>query len=152
MLNWFRRWIFNRQRAIFRFWNGRKWCYVDPMVAYQKLKNHPEFNLERDTVFHDAGHEDATALCLAATRSAFGVVEFDGQTMRGLTETETISLLGTFGAWMDFVKKNTSLPPISLATSEIEPPSCTASSTEPTNSLADSPSTRVESSYAVPAL
>lgn len=134
MFNWFRRWLFNRRRAIFQFWNGRAWCQVDPLVVFRKLREHPEFDLDRDTMFHEAGHEDSTQLCIAATRVAFGVTAFDGSA--GLTEAETMDLLQSFGAWMQSVKKNTSPQPISLATSATVPPSCTASSTAATNNSA----------------
>lgn len=150
MFNWFRRWRHNRRRAIFQFWDGRTLRRVDPQVVWRALKNHPEFNIDRDLEFHDAGHDDATQLCIAATRAAFGVLEFDGRS--GLTEDETIELLGNFGAWTAAVKKNISPPPISSPTSTPWPPKPADSWTAATSNSADSSSIPTACDSVAPAL
>jgi hypothetical protein len=133
MFAWIYRWYRNRGRAIFRFWDGRRMRAVDPQVAWLALKEHPEFNIEQDPEFHDAGHRDATERVLAATRVAFGVDVFDGETMTGLTEDETLELYWQFGQWVQFVKKNISEPLTSSPTMTDESPNSAESWTAHTN-------------------
>lgn len=120
MWNWLHRCLRNRHRAIFQFWDGRRLRAVDPLVAFRTLQEHPDFEMERDLTGHDAGQADSTQACLQATRAAFGVTVFDGT--RGLTEAETLDLLGTFGNWMQTVKKNISGPPTSPPDTPAAPP------------------------------
>lgn len=141
MLNWIRRWFINRSRAIFRYWNGRRYLAIDPLVALRALKDHPEFDLERDTKLSDAGDESSTQLCLAAARAAFHVVPFDGKRYVGLTETETLSLLGAFGEWTQAVKKNISPQPISCPPIPAMPETSNGPEPETTSNTADSCST-----------
>lgn len=120
MFNWIRRWYRNRNRAIFRYWDGQRWRAADPIEIYRGIKQHPEFNIDRHPQLHDAGDDDATRICLQATRDVFGVKPFaEG----GLTETETIEVLGTYFDWIQRVKKNGSGPPI-LPEPTVSPPHC----------------------------
>ncbi len=154
MFTWFHRWRLNRHRAIFRFWDGRTYRRVDPLVAFRALREHPTFEIERDLTGHDAGQEDSTQACLAATRVAFGVVPFDGSgnLPLGLTEAETIDLLATFGNWTQAVKKNISPSLTSSPITTAEPPSCMESATAAMSNSADSHSMPDAPSCAAPDL
>lgn len=154
MFNWLQRWRLNRHRAIFQLWDGRRYRYVDPDVVFRCLKNHETFDLDTDTSLHDAGVEESTERCLLATREAFGVKEFDGSTGKpeGLTEQETLNLLGRFGDWMSAVKKNISAQRISSGLSEKQPPCEPEPSTEAGSSIADSPTISAESNCVAPTL
>ena len=126
MLNWFRRWKNNRNRAIFSFWDGAKQRVIDPLTAWRALRAHPDFDPERDIEGIRQDDEQALSHTLAAVREAFGVKAFaDG----GLTEAETLALLAEFMAYIGAVKKNTSPPPISQPPTEAR--SSEASTTKP---------------------
>jgi len=146
MFNWFYRWFYNRNRAIFRFWDGRRWRCVDPQAVWLSLNTNPEFDIENDPTFHDNGHRDSTEKCLAATRTAFGVESFDGSNMSGLTEDETLGLYCQFGQWIQAVKKNISRPQTSSESMDRSP----ESSTVPTSNFVESPSTCAESNSVEP--
>ncbi len=146
MFNWLRRWKLWRQsrtRAIFPYWDGQKWRTADPITIYRAIKSHPDFNLERHPEMHDAGDDEATLICLKAARDIFGVKSLQEG---GLTETETIDLLGAYFEWISDVKKNIST---SLTSPElmVSPPYC---GMEPGNRSADSISTSAVPSCAAP--
>lgn len=114
MLNFIRRIYANRQRAIFRFWDGTRKRGVDPILVVRALESHPEFNWEVDPQLiemEDADREAADgafARIADATRMAFGIPLFDGK--HGLTEGELLNLLGFFVGYLNALKKNTSTP------------------------------------------
>lgn len=131
MFNWLRRWRQNRTRAIFRYWDGQAMRSADPITLWRAIKAHPQFNLERDPLMHDAGDDESTVICLNATRDIFGVKPVEEG---GLTETETIDLLGSYFDWINAVKKNISTSP-TLPESMASPPFC---GMEPGSKSADS--------------
>lgn len=122
MLNVIRRWLFNRNRAIFRYWDGRKLRRIDPMVVYRRLDSHPDFDWETTPVEVDAPSDAIAGPALAATaeavREAFEIPVYDGK--RGLTEGELTNLLIDYVEWLNALKKNTSEPPTSPPPTERE--------------------------------
>lgn len=125
LLNWIRRTLSNRRRAIFRFWDGTRWRAIDPMVAYRGLDAHAEFSWEEHPLLIEAALDgqlatdpgvtrvawEALGITAAAVRDVFAIPVFDGR--RGLTEEELLNLLCDFSEYVRGVKKNISPPPIS---------------------------------------
>lgn len=120
-----------RQRAIFRYWDGTRERGADPAVVYRALVSHPTFDWETHPVLIDTGDKDALAITLGAIREVFGVVAWaednDGRST-GLTDWETIDLLIQFNWYLGGLKKSTSPTPT------LPPPTEPQSSAETSNS------------------
>ena len=120
MLSRLYQWWLNRRRvkyrAVFRYWDGMRWRWGDPMRIHRRLLNHPKLNPERDLPCLESMEEPGYSTALAAIRDAFDVYEYDSVSMRGLTEAETIQVLRLLIQWIADAKKKlppgpTSLPP-----------------------------------------
>jgi hypothetical protein len=126
-LNWIRRRAWNRERAIFRYWDGARWRWIDPFLAFRRLADHPEFDWEKDPALIDFADQRTASGCadrtVRAVREVFGIPAFDGSrgTPAGLTEAELIALLVAFTAYVTDAKKNTGPPATSSPPTEPRP-------------------------------
>ena len=130
MLSWFLRLLGIDRRAVFRFWDGRKWRRIDPLETMRRLFMDPSFDWdETPTALRQPGvtfQLAAFGKIAGTVRRAFELPEFEAG---GLTEIECWHLLEAFYGYFDHVKKNGSLMPTW--------PSPTAATSG--NSLADVP-------------
>lgn len=129
-----------RQRAIFRYWDGERERGIDPASVWRALVTHPKFNWETHPALIDdqnpAVGREALEITLNAIREVFdvGIWTEDAQGhARGLTEWETINILVEFNQYLDSLKKSTnptptSPPPTAPPSSEIVSASMNASS------------------------
>ena len=148
MLNFLRRWVFNRSRQIFRFWDGYCMRGADPIVVLRALLQDPQFDADIHVTAAEAGQLDARDITIAATRRALGVSAWSESTP-GLTDMETWTLLVQFLAYCESLKKSGSLfPNLPVPTEPL--PSEDAASAAGTNALSDSGSTLNESNSAAP--
>lgn len=113
MFNWLSRWLINRRRRIFRFWDGKQWRYVDPLVMWRGIMTHPEFDPETTGPAFDRGDESAWHVVLRCTQHVFGITSFSERGKPGLTEQETILLFKRFLAYCDDLKKSMQTIPTS---------------------------------------
>lgn len=128
LLNLARRWMQNRHRAIFRYWDGSRLRSIDPMVAYRALDSHNEFDWETHPLLIDPPEDapklniklsvEAMGITADAVRTAFDIPQYKNG--RGLTEGELVNLLTVFTEWMTALKKNTRPMPISPEPTEPE--------------------------------
>lgn len=135
----FFRWLQNRrdrQRGIFRFWDGSHWRAADPLAVFRALDEHPA--LVQDLHYRQADDQNPQAIGIVAdaVRLAFGVKKIEDG---GLTELECRNLLIDFYAWTDALKKNIKAPPIN-ASHTAPPPWPTTNGTD-TNFKSDCGST-----------
>jgi hypothetical protein len=126
-VNTYRRWVIERRRLIFRFWDGLQLRRVDPIVVARGLAAHPEFSESTHLPLCDAGDIDAIATTAGAVRDVFGVPPFaDG----GLAELECLAVLNDFQHWLFSLKKNTNTlptsPPDTGGTQDETPPGDTS--------------------------
>jgi len=77
------------------------------MVAFRTLRDDKEFRAEVHPHLVDVGDEEAVQVTLRAIRRTFGVTAYADDLAGGLTELETLELLGDFYEFIDSVKKNT---------------------------------------------
>jgi hypothetical protein len=104
MINWFKRWLFNRSRYVFKFWNGHRTVYADPMVLWRSLQQHEDFREDDFKLMKvDALREKIIGKVAGLTRSVFGVGTVEE---RGLTELECLDLLKAFIMYSGFQKKS----------------------------------------------
>lgn len=104
MINWFKRWLFNRNRYVFKFWNGHRTVYADPMVLWRTLQQNEDFREDDFKLMKvDALREKIIGKVAGVTRSVFGVGTVEE---RGLTELECLDLLKAFIAYSGFQKKS----------------------------------------------
>ena len=143
----YRRWVQAHERNIFHYWDGRRERSVDPLVAFQGLAAHPEYNPAVHPMLVDVGDVDALRVMLQAARDVFNVKAFDSETGEGLTADETISLMCDFAAFVGDAKKKRSPSPISAA-----PTDSTAETDSPTTngSASGSASAAPESAAPMP--
>lgn len=120
MLNFVRRWWINRQRAIFRYWDGSRFRNADPWALYRALQLHNRFTWEHLKLV-EIEDAEAIEITLEAVRDVFGVQAFDGETRRGLTESETIALIESFEDYVAIVKKKVSHSPTWPESTEPDP-------------------------------
>lgn len=106
-----------RERAIFRFWDGRRTRAVDPLAVQRTLLAVEGFDPENDAKRADlvlkggpgSDHPEALAALFRvvdATRRAFGVLPFREwgrwpfRRREGLTDAETLGLFAAFGGFL----------------------------------------------------
>lgn len=114
MLNWLRRIIRNRRRAIFVYWDGLRIRRIDPIAAFRALKTHPTFDPDTHLALADLGDLDAIKVTLEATRDVFGITAFTDKT-GGLIDDETLALIGDFFEYLASLKKSGRPSPTSSA-------------------------------------
>ncbi len=115
---------FERERALFRFFDGTRWRAVDPWSTWRAIAGCETFDFKRQGFLVDQSSEPETSHCIAALCQIFGVSRYDDSAKTGLTDWEIISLYLDLSAYLEALKKNTSPGPIS------SPPSARASSPE----------------------
>lgn len=125
--NWFKGRRSDRQREIFRYWDGSQYRRCDPVDALIRLQSHPEYNYREHPDRVDQGDQNATEITCRAVRDAFGVQQFDENSGRGLTIRETLELLSVFVLYLESLKKS------------IESPVILPSATGPTSSVSEKP-------------
>ncbi len=104
MINLLKRWLFNRSRYVFKFWNGHRTVYADPMVLWRALQQHEDFREDDFKLMKvDALREKIIGKVSCVTRCVFGVGTVEE---RGLTELECLDLLKSFIAYSGFQKKS----------------------------------------------
>lgn len=135
MINLFKRWLFNRSRYVFKFWNGHRTVYADPMVLWRSLQQHEDFREDDFRLMKvEALREKIIGKVAGVTRSVFGVGTVEE---RGLTELECLDLLKAFIAYSGFQKKSGEEMPTLPSTAE--PKSSVDSTPEPsTNDASES--------------
>jgi hypothetical protein len=105
--NWIIRKLTARRRNIFRFWNGRRYATIDPMVVFRKLSDNQEFSEAHDLkqleYANTTSRLQAYGHIAEVIRDAFSLPVFDGNS--GLTETELVKLYRLFQAAMTTLKK-----------------------------------------------
>lgn len=111
MFAWFRR----RKRRIYRFHDGRRWRAADPLKALVDLELHEVVVPERDLPAVDAASPEATRNVAEATREIFDVPPFEEG---GLGYEELLQVLEGLFAFMEQLKKNTSVAPRQLPPTE----------------------------------
>lgn len=114
MLEWLRNKLRNRQRAIFRFWDGTCIRGVDPMSIFLAIKAHPTYNAETDPPLVDADDKDAYERMVKGCQDVFSIPVFQevNGIRHGLTGPECISLMVDFTQYVVALKKNTSGNPM----------------------------------------
>jgi hypothetical protein len=149
-------WLFNRirrkraerERAVYRYWNGREIRTIDPIEVIRTLMNSPPFDWSKDPIWISSAltHQERDAALqrtVAAVRSAFRL-----PVTGSLTETECVGLLIAFVAYIREQKKSGNLLLTSLLNTAQEP---SPSTSDPIpNSDSDSGSTSNASSIAEP--
>lgn len=132
----FRRWVERRRKAVFVFWDGFRTRRIDPMVAYRRLRAHPEFDWSTTPKMLEVPDEkerlDAMRLIAVAVRDAFEVPAMDGEG-NGLTESTCVQLLSRFTAWIAVLAKKrddsqTLRRPMATSRSEMSAAETTAAS------------------------
>lgn len=125
-----------RRRLIFKYWDGRRTRYADPIVLLRNLEDHPEFNIDVDPTLalSSVGDREAGERTVSAVRAAFGIFPFvDVHSFDGLTELECVALYVEFMEYLDALKKNGSRPPTPPGPSGPEPSDILESDTVITN-------------------
>lgn len=117
-----------RQREIFRYFNGAREVGIDPLQAIRDLAEDPAFDIDKTPKL--AVNPDLqiakkhSAIMLAAVRRVFGLPVWSEDAIgnqRGVLDSEVYELYGRFGAYLGSLKKSTSLPPTSPDALEPEP-------------------------------
>lgn len=119
--NWLRRWLFNRRRNIFPFWNGRKLVKIDPLVARRVFLSSDDIEFPGDivdlsTVTGGRGQDELFAKVMPVAHLAFETHPYNGTS--GLTELEMQQLMQRFFLYLGALKKNTVVNPISSPVSD----------------------------------
>lgn len=104
LLNAIRRWYWNRQRYIFRYWNGTRIVLGDPLVLYRNLMAHPDFTEEDFKLLEvDSLRQKIISKLAGISREIFGFKLADDG---GLTDLECFSELQAFRLYTGMQKKS----------------------------------------------
>ena len=104
MMNFFRRWLFNRSRFVFRYWNGHRITVADPMVLWRSLQQNEDFREEDFKLMKvDALRDNLIGKVAGVVRQVFSLKTPEDA---GLTELECLDLLKAFMAYSGFQKKS----------------------------------------------
>lgn len=105
LMNIVRRWLFNRSRFIFTYWNGTQNVKGDPMVIWRALQQHEDFREEDfKLITVDALRNKIIAKIAGVVREVFSIKLPEAG---GLTELECLDVLRSYMAYSGFQKKNT---------------------------------------------
>lgn len=121
------------KRKFFRFHDGEKWHYVDPLRAFRELQNHPKLNVAEHLAFAQSAHEPEATLFFACFAEVMGAKRWNGR--EGLTDGELLRVFYDFDDYLEGVKKKLPTPPTSSSPgdsrhggdSPIDPPTITSS-------------------------
>jgi hypothetical protein len=103
-LTLFRRWLFNRSRFVFRFWNGHRIATGDPMVIWRALQQHEDFREEDFKLMKvDALRDKTIGKVAKVVQEVFSLPALEDG---GLTELECLDLLKAFMTYSGFQKKS----------------------------------------------
>jgi hypothetical protein len=142
------RWIARRRRLIFRYYDGQRYVWGDPLAIWGRLG----ISKELGELLHEAelGKEPALSEARQRLRAAFEAVPYDRTTGKGLTDWELFELFLRYASYIDMLKKK--LPPgrmpLLIAALRFSADSSPANSTGSTGSGSASSSTPRESSAA----
>lgn len=100
----FRRLWPHNHRLIYRYWNGRRYVWADPLDLWLRLA---AADLDWEAAFQEAeqGNRDKIHEIANTLLTIFNAVPFDPATGRGLTLWEVIDLMDGFVGWLDDLKK-----------------------------------------------
>ncbi len=141
--DWIIRWVFNRNRRIYRYWDGRRRRAADPMVVYQRLLSCDDFDIETTPQLAEAGDLEAAETTADAVRHAFDLPAFNG--WEGLTILECMDLLGVYLGYLLALKKNIRHSPTTLSSTGSPADSASSNSS-------DSGSTSTENESGTPSV
>lgn len=118
MPNWFIRWMFNRHRDIFSYFNGQRVVKGDPLVLWRALHQHEDYAESDFKLLKAPALRDQIIAKLAGVvRQVFAVkVPDEG----GLTEMECLDLLQSFILYAGLQKKSTGQTQTSPSTADQE--------------------------------
>ncbi len=123
LLNWL--WFlyvsrFDNRRGLYLFHDGRRWRQVDAMVAVRTLMTSTKFDWDKTPALlnePNAVIQSGAAILIAeVVREVFSVPQ---SKQGGLSDLGCVDLLNSFSEYLDNVKKNTSLWPISQPSTEV---------------------------------
>ena len=104
MLNFIRRWYFNRHRYIYTYWNGHRIAKADPMVIWRDLQAHEEYRQDDFKLMKVPELRNEIIGKLA--KVVRGVFNVAGPDSGGLTELECLDVLTEYITYTGFQKKN----------------------------------------------
>lgn len=103
MFNFVRRWLFNRNRFIFVYWNGQKIVKGDPMVFWRSLQQHEDYREDDFKLIQVEGLRNKIFGKLSGVvRDVFGIKTAEEG---GLTELECLDILRSYIEYSGFQKK-----------------------------------------------
>ena len=104
MFNFVRRWLFNKNRFVFTYWNGHKIVKGDPMVFWRELQQHEDYREDDFKLIQvDGLRNQIFAKLSGVVRDVFGIQTVaDG----GLTELECLDVLRSYIEYSGFQKKS----------------------------------------------
>ncbi len=125
-----------KERSIFKYFNGKKEVFGDPIAIHRRLLTCDNFDLAGDFKLVDAlskpiaqkspgfAKEGLQAFdrLVSACRKAFKLPAFDEETGEGLVEEEIIQLFAEFGLFVDEIKKKQEPSVTSVSCTEQELP------------------------------
>ena len=104
LLDKLRCWLFNRQRYVYRFWDGSRTRVADPLACYRDLLAHEEFRMDDLKLLSSPSLMPDKAKTLAkAYRDVFKVKQVEDG---GLTDVECVHNLQDFLGVAYLQKKN----------------------------------------------
>ncbi len=102
--NWFRQRKLRRSGIYFRYFDGQRVRYGDPLQLYRAFVHHPA-NLAVLAPAVDEQKEPETTQFLQAICEIFGLHRYDPATGRGLTDAEILGVVDQFYRYLEEVKK-----------------------------------------------
>lgn len=105
-----------RDRLLFRFWDGTRHRAVDPFRVWRDLQGDQTVQLDAMAPMVDQGQEPETSLVVGAIARAFGVERWTEESRVGMTDWEILNLLADLNDYLLDVKKKHS-PGLTLSPS-----------------------------------
>lgn len=109
MFNWLTR-RRRKARDIFKYHDGVKTRWIDPLVAWDSMLDDEECNLLRDFAGSDRGEEDSVENIINMACRVFHVEKWS-ENAPGLTKDELNTLVFDFMQFMEHLKKKRSPSP-----------------------------------------
>jgi thiamine pyrophosphate-dependent acetolactate synthase large subunit-like protein len=98
-------WFWKRRRGLFRYHNGRRWVYADPLPLYRKVLKEADQLVVLGAAFDQQKDPEASEF-VQKLAEIFELTRYDPQTGRGLTDAEVVAVFQQFDAFLREIREN----------------------------------------------
>ncbi len=98
-------WFMRRRRGLFRYHNGQRWVYADPLPLYRKVLKEADQLVVLGAAFDQQKDPEASEF-VQKLAGIFELARYNSETGRGLTDAEVVAVFQQFDAFLREIREN----------------------------------------------